>query len=101
MSIASQIKKAEASIIKTMGVNAIFTTYTNENHPFKVLPKADTTETTSGDFRSRESSMHFEALAEDIPADWRDSKLEVGGDSFNIVDIEFDSYNVRAEIFVD
>ena len=101
MSIAEQIKKAEASIIKTMGVDATFTTYSNQAYHFKVLPKADSTETTSGDFRSRTSSTHFEALAEDIPTDWRDSTLLVGGVSYAVLDVEFDAYNVRADMRVE
>lgn len=63
MSIAEQIKKAEASIIKAMGVDATFSTYANAIHILKILPKTDTTETTSGDFHFRESSIHFEALS--------------------------------------
>lgn len=101
MSIAEQINKAEASIIKTMGVDATFKTYNNQVHHLKVLPKADNTEINLRDFRTRGSSTHFEALAEDIPTDWRDGKLDINEITYNVIDIIFDSYNVRAEIMVD
>lgn len=101
MSMIKQIKKAEASIIKTMGVEATFITHNNESHALKVLPKTDNTETTSKDFRTRESSRHFETLTDDIPNNWRDGTLWVNEESYNVIDVVFDAYRIRADIVVD
>ena len=42
MNMAKQIQQAEAAIIRSMGVTAVFITHDNQHHPLNVLPKDDT-----------------------------------------------------------
>ena len=101
MNMAKQIQQAEAAIIRSMGIAAVFITHDNQHHPLNVLPKDDTRHTQNNDFRSRNTSRQFEALASDIPNDWRDGLLLLGGTRFNVVDVVVDSYEVRGEIWVE
>lgn len=101
MNMAKQIQQAEAAIIRSMGIAAVFITRDNQPHPLNILPKDDTRHTQNNDFRSRNTSRQFEALASDIPNDWRDGSLLVNGVSYSVIDIEFDAYNVKGEIITD
>jgi hypothetical protein len=90
--------RAERSILRAMGLAAVFKTYGGEVSTLHVLPADNFTDIKSGDFNSRDRDTFFEALAADLPTDWRDGTIEVNGRVYNVLDVTLDPYQQRANI---
>ena len=73
----------------------MFITHDNQHHPLNVLPKDDTCHTQNNTLPQHIAAL--EAFASDIPNDWRDGSLLVGGVPYSVIDIEFDVYNVKGD----
>lgn len=90
--------RAERSILRAMGLAAVFTTYDGEPFNLHVLPVDNFTDIKAGDFNSRGRDSFFETLAADLPTDWRDGTLKVNGRVYNVLDVTLDPYGQRANI---
>ena len=101
MDYASMEIRAERSILRAMGVQAVFKTYTGETYNLDVLPVDQSSRIKGGDFVSRDTDKTFEAIATDLPTNWRDGSLTVSGKTFFVLDVAIDEYGQRAQIRVE
>lgn len=101
MSYSAMELKAERSILRTLGLPAVFTSYSGETTSLYVLPEDAHSALSSKGFQTREVDKKFEALKADIPLDFRDGTLEVEGTLYNVLDVAFDEYQIRAKVTVE